>query len=75
MLEKIKSLNKLQRVLDEPFFYGTRIRYENEKIKVIVKQMGIGKSYLQGNEFLFKKISKTIRGYSRLSNDDIFIKL
>ena len=24
--------------------------FENEKIKVIVKQMGIGKSYLQGNE-------------------------
>ena len=34
--------------------------FENEKIKVIVKQMGIGKSYLQGNELphLLQKISQ-----------------
>ena len=54
--------------------------FENEKIKVIVKQMGIGKSYLQGNELPnllqknFSKLKFIIRVAPTLdtSNDDIF---
>ena len=54
--------------------------FENEKIKVIVKQMGIGKSYLQGNELPqllhknFPKLKFIIRVAPTLdtSNDDIF---
>jgi len=54
--------------------------FENEKIKVIVKQMGIGKSHLQGNELPqlirnnFPKLKFIIRVAPTLdtSNDDIF---
>tara|TARA_B100001093_G_C26797969_1_gene1002031 strand:- start:57 stop:1772 length:1716 start_codon:yes stop_codon:yes gene_type:complete len=54
--------------------------FKSEKIKIIIKQMGIGKSYLQGNELPqlirknFPKLKFIIRVAPTLdtSNDDIF---